>query len=106
MQQITMRRMNFNDPKTRIERKRGWIALTERYRARGHDRPAVREACEPRATLPWQLTARLAARMCKLNSGNGALRVDEAGDARERLNLLVAPQAHISRRDSAVARNR
>jgi hypothetical protein len=43
--------------------------------------------------------------MRELNAGNCALRMDEARDARERLNLLVAPQAHICRGDAPLARN-
>ena len=43
--------------------------------------------------------------MRELDARNGALALDEAGNAGERRDMLVAPQPHVARRDAAVARD-
>lgn len=43
--------------------------------------------------------------MSQLNSGDSPLRVDEADDPSQRLDVLVAPDAHVARRDSPLRRH-
>ena len=41
--------------------------------------------------------------MRQLNTGNRPLRVNEAGDAGQRFDVLIAPDAHVDRRNTPVA---
>src|ERR1035438_6736037 len=50
------------------------------------------------AALPWRGRAALAAGVRKLNAGGGAMRGQKASDARERLDVLVPPDAGIAGR--------
>ena len=93
------------DPRL-IEGDGGRLALVEWHRARRQDVPAAFVLAEPLAAQPWCGAACLASGMRELDARNGALALDEAGDAGERRDMLVAPQSHVAWRDAAVARDR
>src|SRR5690606_33429156 len=61
-----------------------WIVFTERYGTRRDDGPSTLLRSESAATLPWDIAARLAARVRELNGRHGTVAVNEPGDARQR----------------------
>jgi hypothetical protein len=54
---------------------------------------------------PRRSAASLAPGVRNLNARHGALAFDEARDAGERLDMGIAPDAHIAGRDAAIARD-
>ena len=90
-----------------IERHGRGIAFGKRDRAGGDHRPAsFGRRFEPRATFPRQVAASLAPGVGKLNAGDGVLGVNEPGNPRQRLDMAVVPDSHVSRCDSPLRRNR
>jgi hypothetical protein len=56
-------------------------------------RPAALLRSEPCPAFPRFFAAGLASGMCQLNAGDRALRMNELGDARQRSDVLVVPNA-------------
>ena len=56
--------------------------------------------------LPWAVGAGFAACMRQLHSGDAALLMDEADNPRQRLDVIVAPDAEILRTDPGLGQNR
>src|SRR5687767_3236943 len=77
------------------------IAFVEWYRTGAYYRPAADfRRFEAGAALPRRLAASLAPGMSELNRRNCALRVNKPSNARQRLYMLVAPDAHVAGRNS------
>src|SRR5690554_270552 len=126
MQQVTVRSVNFQNLEARLQRSaRGSLeggddavdtgrvqrfrcrrAFIEGLSARPYYRPAALLVAQCGATLPGQIGAGLATRMRKLDSRNRALTLQEADNARQRLDVLIRPNAEITRRDATLGRDR
>ncbi len=89
-----------------VQCRRHGVAHIEGHRAGADDRPAAGGG-RPQAgsASPGQIATGLPARVGQLNAGHRSLRFDEAGDPRQRLDMLVAPDAQITGRDPAVGRD-
>src|ERR1017187_6448121 len=70
----------------------------ERYGAGRDGLPSSGFRCNDAAALPRRGRAALAAGVRELNAGCGAMRAHETRDARERLDVLVLPDAGIGGR--------
>src|SRR6187397_2844463 len=78
-----------------IQFRRRRITLIERDRAGRHGGPASCLGLQASSTQPRWYATRLSPRMSQLNSCDRALRLDEASNSGEWLNVLFAPDAHI-----------
>ena len=86
-----------------VEGDRRRIPFAERNGTRPDDGPAPALRClQSGAAEPGNIAARLAAGVGQLNAGDCSLGMNEAGDARQGLDVLVAPNAHVLRRDSSL----
>ena len=86
-----------------IERLGRLVPAVEGRRAGARDwRPATAFDGERPAALEGGRRARLASRVRELHAWNGALRRDEAEDAREHLDVRVLPDSEVVRTDPAV----
>ena len=63
-------------------------------------------AASGRPPLPRQVGARLAAGVGQLDPRHRALALDEAGDARQRFDVLVLPDAEVAGADAPFGRHR
>src|ERR1700722_7783580 len=126
MQQITMSRVNLDKIKTclesparrktkafdnglnsrQIEFGRHSIVRRKRDRARREWLPAAfRRAHQDRSSLEWRSRAGFAPGVRQLHSGARALTVNKLRNAAEVGDVLVLPDAKISRRDAALRQN-
>ena len=125
--QIAVRGMDLDDAKTSIacaprgrgkcsddfanaiarERLRHRIIFGERNRARRHDVFPAAFALRNRAvTFPRPARARFAAGVRQLHPGDAALLVNEMNDARQRLDVIVTPDAEVLWTDTALRQDR
>ena len=74
-------------------------------RRRQHVRPSALGLTHRAVAAPRPIGARLAAGVRQLHAGDAALRVHEAGDAREHVDVIVLPDAEIFRTDPAFGRD-
>ena len=89
------------------QRLRHRIVVGERQRARRHDlRPSAFRFGQTALAIPRPPRARLASGVRELHAGDAALRMDEARDPRERLDVRVAPDAEILRTDPPLGQDR
>ncbi len=89
-----------------VELDRRGVAFVERDRARAHHGPAAGLGClQPSPAQPGRLAARLSARVGQLNAGDRPLGMDEPGNTRQRLDVLLAPDAHVLGRNPPLGRH-
>src|SRR5258705_6186298 len=126
VQQVAVRAMELDQPEAGVECARGRVAkggdhsadardvegmrhlrpLAEGNRARRPDgRPSALVRRERPAAAPRRVTARLAPGVRELHSWYRTLRGDEARDAREHVDVLVAIDSQIERRDASIRGN-
>ena len=90
-----------------VQRHGSRVPFGERDRAGPDDRPAPFVGrLQAGAALPRQVAARLAPGVGKLNSRDGTLALDEAGDPGQRLDMAVVPDSHVAGRDPPLGRDR
>jgi hypothetical protein len=83
------------------------ISFVERKRTGTNHRPAALRGClQEGAAFPGQIATRLASGVGQLDTGHSAFSMQKAGDACQRFGVPVVPDAHIARRDTAIARHR
>src|SRR5688572_29526797 len=79
-----------------------WVVVLKRSVARRDHGPFTLLAClQSSASFPRDVATCFPAGVRKLNACDCALAVEEVRDPRERLNVLVSPDAQIAWRDSA-----
>src|SRR5262245_14496147 len=86
---------------------RNWprAAVVDRDWAGTHHRPAALFRSEDSAAFPGRVTTGLSPGMSQLDTRHGPLRMNKSHDARQRLDVLLAPDTHVARRDSPLARH-
>ena len=82
------------------------VSLAERNGARRDGPPSPFRLGNAALPGPGAIDAGLPPGVGELNAGDGALRLDEAGDPLERLEMLFAPDAEILRRNPSFGRDR
>ena len=77
------------------------VGVAERDGARGDGLPSALGLADGGSTFPGTASAGLSSGVGQLNAGGGALRMQEAHDAREELDVFVLPDAGVVRRDTS-----
>ena len=126
MNQIAVRRVNLNHPEAGVtgatrglregrddllnavarQRLRHGITIGERQRTRGHDVfPAPCLFGNRSVAFPRPVRAGFASGVRQLHAGDAALRMNEPDDPRQRLDVIVLPDAKVLRTDAALGKN-
>src|SRR5271154_321882 len=80
--------------------------ITEGDRARRNRPPSARRFRNGAISRPWPIGAALPPGMRELDAGACALRVDEARDPLQRLEMLFAPGPEVLRRNAPLGSDR